>query len=137
MIGSTSSKLESFKGGAPISFELGENVAGGAVVLRESSYESSHRFDIARLIGDNVARTVAYNRLAPITSSQTYRQKMQRAFAAEFLSPFHLVDQMMEGDYHDEGTVEKVAAHFNVSPLSIKSSLANNGRIRRHDVWMS
>ncbi len=133
MIGSSASPA-AFREGAPLSFELAENVVIGRIVIR-SARSTSQRFDLARLLGDHIA-TPSGERLVPVTGSYTYRQKMQRAFAAEYLSPFNAVDQMMEGDYDDDNVIESVASHFEVSPLSIKASLANHGRIGREDVWV-
>jgi Zn-dependent peptidase ImmA (M78 family) len=55
---------------------------------------------------------------------------MQRSFAAEFLSPFDAVDEMLSGDYSLENQQE-VADHFNVSPMTIRTSLVNHKRIDR------
>jgi len=62
---------------------IDENATKGAVVLR-SKYETGRRFNLARLIGDRVAASPA-GRLMPATRTFTYRQKLQRAFAGEFL----------------------------------------------------
>jgi Zn-dependent peptidase ImmA (M78 family) len=69
-------------------------------------------------------------KILPATRADTYRQKIQRSFAAEFLSPFDAVDEMMGGDYSDERQ-EDVAEHFKVSPLTIRTLLVNHGRIER------
>ncbi|WP_265300612.1 ImmA/IrrE family metallo-endopeptidase [Verminephrobacter eiseniae] len=69
---------------------------------------------------------------SPATRSYTYRQKAQRAFAAELLSPFQAVDGMLDGDYSEEAQ-QDVAAHFNVSAVAIRTQLANHGRIDRFE----
>ena len=53
---------------------------------------------------------------------------MQRAFAAELLSPFASVDEMLGGDYSEEKQND-TAEHFNVSPMTIQTQLLNNRRI--------
>jgi hypothetical protein len=55
---------------------------------------------------------------------------MQRSFAAEFLSPFSAVDEMLAGDYSMESQ-QDVAEHFDVSPLTIQTLLMNHGRVER------
>jgi len=115
---------------APISFALDEGDRRN-VVLR-SKWKTGRRFELARLLGDQIAG--AYDgRLWPITRAFTYRQKMQRSFAAEFLSPFDAVDAMLDGDYSDEQQSE-VAEHYKVSPLTIRTLLVNHRKIGRDDI---
>ena len=57
---------------------------------------------------------------------------MQRAFAAELLSPLASVEDIMGGDY-SEDMQNKVARHFSVSPLAIQTQLLNNRKIDRVD----
>jgi Zn-dependent peptidase ImmA (M78 family) len=66
--------------------------------------------------------------LHPATRAHTYRQKTQRSFAAEFLSPFEAVDEMLANDYSIERQQE-VAEHFDVSPMTIDTLLKNHGWI--------
>ena len=57
---------------------------------------------------------------------------MQRAFAAELLSPNAAVDDMLKGDYSEDNQ-NKVAKHFSVSPMTIQSQLVNHGRLYLED----
>ncbi len=98
-------------------------------VLR-SRHETGRRFDLARLIGDRLLET--HDALRPATASYTYRQKFQKAFAAEFLCPIEAVDEFLSGDYSSDGQ-ESAAQHFMVSPMTINSLLKNHGRIYRDD----
>jgi hypothetical protein len=117
--------------GPNISFVLDESFDRNKVVLR-SKWKTGRRFELARLIGDRLAgRGVA--KLFPATRAYTYRQKMQRSFAAEFLSPFEAVDNMLTGDYSMENQLD-VAEHFEVSPLTIRTLLVNHGRLEREDL---
>ena len=110
----------------PLSFSLREDGPRSKIVLR-SRWETGRRFDLARIMGDVVAS--GHNGpLVAATRSSTYRQKLQRAFAAELLSPFDAVEEELRGDYSDEQQ-EEVAAHFNVSPLTIRTLLVNHRRI--------
>jgi hypothetical protein len=118
--------------GPNISFVLDERFDRNKVVLR-SKWKTGRRFELARLIGDRLAgRGVA--KLFPATRAYTYRQKMQRSFAAEFLSPFEAVDDMLAGDYSMENQLD-VAEHFEVSPLTIRTLLVNHGRLEREDLY--
>jgi hypothetical protein len=111
-----------------ISFALDESPMRGRIVLR-SKWGTGRRFELARILGDRIARQKS-SQLFPATRAYTYRQKMQRSFAAELLSPFDVVDEMLNGDYSLENQQE-VADHFNVSPMTIRTSLVNHRRIER------
>jgi len=115
--------------GPPISFALDNGLAKGRVVLR-SKWETGRRFDLARLLGDRIAS--ATGRLFPATRAHTYRQKIQRSFAAELLSPFETVDGMLSGDYSIDNRQE-VAEHFHVSEWTIHTLLVNHRRLERED----
>jgi hypothetical protein len=128
MAGVRPTVLSDKKSGGDISFTLEENAKKGRVVLR-SKWQTGRRFELARLLGDRIARQQTA-RLIPATRSYTYRQKLQRSFAAEFLSPFETVDEMLAGDYSMESQQE-VAEHFDVSPMTIRTLLVNHKRIER------
>ena len=117
-----------------ISFVLNQEDSRAQVSLK-SKWETGRRFELARLIGDRVlGNQMDYSaeRLFPATRASSYRQKMQRAFAAELLSPFASVDDMLDGDYSEEKQND-VAEHFNVSPMTIRTQLVNHRRIDRRD----
>ncbi len=117
-----------------ISFALDQD-GGRTRISLKSRWETGRRFDLARLIGDRVLGSrmgYAAERLFPVTRTRSYRQKMQRAFAAEFLSPFAAVDDMLDGDYSEEKQ-DEAARYFNVSPMTIRTQLVNHGRIDLDD----
>ena len=117
-----------------ISFVLDRESGDTRLSLR-SKWETGRRFDLARLIGDRLLHHHARHpaeRLLPATRAHSYRQKMQRAFAAELLSPFASVDDMLEGDYSEENQ-NAVAEYFKVSPMTISWQLVNHRRIDRED----
>lgn len=114
-----------------LSFALDDSATKGRVVLR-SKYETGRRFNLARLLGDRVAVT-AGGRLMPATRAYTYRQKLQRAFAGEFLCPFDALADTLQGDFSAEA-IEDAAAHFNVSDRTVRTLLANHGLIDREDL---
>jgi hypothetical protein len=122
--------LTSREPGPSMSFALDQGPATGRVVLR-SRWGTGRRFELARLLGDRIVRP-ANGRFFPATRAYTYRQKMQRSFAAEFLSPFAAVDEQLGGDYSLENQ-QDVAEHFSVSELTIRTLLLNHRRIERED----
>lgn len=101
-------------------------------VLLRSKWETGRRFELARLLGDHLVHRTQ-DPMRPVTRSSTHRQKVQRAFAAELLSPFNAVDNMLDGDYSMESQ-QDVAHHFGVSELTIRTLLANNNRIHRSEL---
>ncbi|MFN3075728.1 MAG: ImmA/IrrE family metallo-endopeptidase [Alphaproteobacteria bacterium] len=115
---------------AHLSFVLEEKAGACRVVLR-SRWDTGRRFDLARLLGDRLMNAAHNEHLYPATRAYTYRQKAQRAFAAEFLAPFSKVDAMLEDDYSDENRQEEVAEHFQVSPKTIHTLLVNHHRLER------
>ena len=117
-----------------ISFAFDRDGRRSRIALR-SKWKTGRRFELARLIGDRVfGNQIAgcVEPLYPATRTYSYRQKVQRAFAAELLSPFESVNDMLDGDYSEEMQNE-VAEHFTVSPLTIRTQLVNHRRIGRED----
>ena len=98
-----------------------------------SPWHTSRRFDLARLIGDRLFsenNLTMEEPLTPATRSYSYRQKAQRAFAAELLSPWETVKAMLNNDYSQENQ-EQVADHFAVSQITINTLVANHEGIGR------
>ena len=85
------------------------------------------RFEAARLLCDALVAP-ASDYWLPATDNKTSRQKVQRAFAAEFLCPIESLDDFLSGGYSQE-RIEDAAEHFGISPLAVSSHLANNSRI--------
>ena len=108
-----------------------ENSKKGRVVLR-SAREQGRRFAIARLLADRLLD--GHNELLhPATGTYTYRQKMQRAFAGEFLCPIHSLLDFLNDDFSDEKQ-QDAAEHFNVSPLTVATLLVNNDYLDREEL---
>jgi len=123
--------LDQDASGSPTSFALDRGASSGSVVLR-SRFRSGRRFELARLVADRIAAPQG-ERLHLATRAYTYRQQMQRAFAAELLSPFEAVAAKLGGDYSNEAQ-EDAAAHFQVSPLTIRTLLVNHKRLDREEL---
>ena len=123
--------LNELSSNSNLSFALDDSKESGRVVLR-SKWKTGRRFDLTRLLGDRIAGG-ASEALFPATRMRTYRQKLQRSFAAEFLCPFEALEDMLQGDYSEE-MQEESANHFNVSPLTVRTLLVNHRRIDRDDL---
>ncbi len=123
--------LKSDTAGGKMSFALDRNQTDSRVVLH-SRYRTGRRFQVARLLAD---RLVAPSRgqLHAATRAYTYRQKMQRSFAAELLSPFEAVDHVLNGDYSAEAQ-QDAAEHFQVSERTILTLLVNHRRLAREEL---
>lgn len=131
MAGAVEAVVEPPDSAAPISFVLGRPDDTARIVLR-SKWREGRRFELARLLGDrNIV--LGHRALSLATRAGTYRQKAQRAFAAEFLSPFEEVEARLGGDYSAESQMD-VADAFRVSPLQIRTMLVNHGRLSRREL---
>ena len=113
-----------------LSFAVDGTDSSSRVVLR-SKWEAGRRFDLARILGDRL--TAPEGRLYPATGALTYRQKLQRAFAAELLCPFEALDGFLGSDVSEDAQ-RGAAEHFQVSELMVSTILANHGRVDRPDI---
>jgi len=112
-----------------VSFPFGVNdkSSGRFGFALSRSKPESRRFDTARLLGDQII-TGLNERLIPATASSTLRQKMQRAFAAEFLCPSKVVAErtsnVQTGDELAK-VLSQTAEEFNVSEAIIEHHFDN------------
>ncbi len=91
------------------------------------SNNTGRRFEAARFLADHLLAP-AKDRWLPETDAKTARQKIQRAFAAEFLCPIDGLKNFLNDDFSSDA-IEDAGNHFGVSPLAVRSHLANNGVI--------
>ncbi len=118
-------------GNVTLAFALdNENTGKGSVVLR-SAWEQGRRFEIARLLADRLMDEKG-ELLHPATRAYTYRQKMQRAFAGEFLCPVESLLGFLNEDFSDEKQ-QDAAEYFNVSSHTVATLLVNNDHLDRED----
>jgi hypothetical protein len=117
---------------SPLAFALDDESHGSGCVALRSHYSTGRRFELARLLGDRIASGLD-EPMIPATRSHTYRQKLQRAFAAELLCPFEALEAFLDGDYSEQAR-EDAAEHFSVSERTVWTLLVNNGRLERHAV---
>jgi hypothetical protein len=101
-------------------------------LLLKPSSATSRRFEIARLIGDQVG-VESTERWKPVTTSVTARQKYQRAFAAELLCPWdqlqtRFVGMPLNRDFLQERIAE-TADEFQVAEEVVWRNLENRGTL--------
>ncbi len=113
-----------------LAFALDNDGEGTRMAFRSKGGETGRRFELARLIGDRLFGGTGP--LFPVTQAYGYRQRAQRAFAAELLSPFDAVNEMLGNDDSDEKQAD-IAQHYQVSPRVIQTLLVNKGRISLQD----
>ena len=94
-----------------------------SVVLRSGNLPG-RRFELARLLGDRAL--VGDGSLFPATSTSSYRQKVQRAFAAELLCPWDAAEPMLHAVVSEDDATD-VANHFGVSPLLLMNRILDHG----------
>ena len=116
------------RGPAALPYALDDAAGDKSLIVLPGKREVGRRFALARVLGDRLMNREGA--LHAATHAYTYRQKAQRSFAAEFLAPFDVVEEMLRGDYSDENQ-QDVAEHFQVSPMVVNTLLKNHGRIER------
>ncbi len=89
----------------------------------------ARRFEAARFIADYLSAEGG-DQWFPITDAATARQKVQRAFAAEFLCPIDSLRAYLGDEFLPEA-LEDAAEHFGISEMAVKSHLANHYLIPR------
>ena len=138
LAGTTAEVINSNQQGGGFSWVFRQDDKPARVALR-SKWKTGRRFELARLLGDNLFSENISNGvepLSPATRSHSYRQKAQRAFAAELLSPWPVVKEMLGNDYSEENQ-EQVAEHFSVSSMTIYTLLMNNMDVSTEDRMLS
>lgn len=99
------------------------------VVLKRSRRLENRRFALSRLVADHLIAPLG-DVLLPATDARTSRQKLQRAFAQELLCPINAlkdflgINALQDSPLADDD-IDEAAAHFEVSPLVIKTALVN------------
>lgn len=92
---------------------------------------SARRFEAARCVADYLS--YAADRWHPVADTATARQKMQRAFATEFLCPIHSLKEYLGAEFSPEA-IEDAADYFGISEVAIQNHLANHRLIARTSV---
>ena len=110
--------------GAPFGIAIREGRADRARLFFRRRNRPGRRFEAARFIADHLV-TPPDEPWLPSTDAKTARQKLQRAFAAEFLAPIDALLGFLDDDFSDEA-VEDAGAEFGISSLAVRSHLVNN-----------
>jgi len=92
-----------------------------------SIMQKSIRFQLARLIGDELIRSASDQGWLACTESHTWRQAFQRAFAAEVLCPPDIVQERFESPTFalPDEIIEDVACQYEVSEMVVRNHLQN------------
>ena len=114
---------------APMGLAVRTGTGNDLKLLFRKKNRPARRFEAARFIADHLCAQES-DRWLPITDAATARQKLQRAFAAEFLCPIDALRNYL-GNEFAEGAFEDAAEHFGISEIAIKSHLANHRLIPR------
>ncbi len=128
MAGTTAALTARPRGDAVLSYALDNATGTQSWIVLTGRHATARRFALARVVGDRLMQHSGA--LHPATHAYTYRQKAQRAFAAELLAPFEAVEEMLHGDYYEDRQLD-AADYFSVSPMVINTLLKNHGRIER------
>ena len=112
-----------------VGFRTGDN-SSMRVCLRRR-HPLSRRFEAARLLGDALLSTDV-DVLSPVTDRSTARQRLQRAFAQEFLCPVDALASMVSLPSPHEDELLEAAEHFRVSEFAVRSALVNRELVGRH-----
>lgn len=99
--------------------------AESKVVIQRRN-EVGRRFAVARLIGDELL-TNATGQFSVAAESKTYRQKFQRAFAAELLCPTERLIDYLGNNINDEEKIVEAAKYFYVSEQVVENIIKNSG----------
>jgi len=118
--------------GLHFSFALDKSADAGRLVLRKTNWKTNRRFELARLLGDRIF-TPGSEVFLPATRAQTYRQKWQRAFAAELLCPAAALIARIAGDVSSE-SIEAAAEEFEVADMVVSSLLVDHGMLDRDGI---
>ena len=128
LAGTTVKALQEGEDVSPISWVFNFNQNGHSRIVLRPRWATGRRFDLARLIADRLFSAMlpsGSDPMLPATRSYSYRQKAQRAFAAELLCPRAAVKEMLGNDYSEENQ-EQVANYFSVSSMVIANGLQND-----------
>lgn len=116
---------------APLSGGFRNGVINGRTkVIWPSPRLENQRFFLARMIG--AALVLAPDEhIVPVTNRDSALQKVERSFAQEFLCPWAALDTFTDEHGMDDDALVDAAEHFQVSQLTVRSTLVNRGKISR------
>jgi hypothetical protein len=110
---------------APYSASIGDMENDDSRIILNRRPVTSRRFAACRLLGDRLLGSDA-GRLSAATDAGTSRQKFQRAFASGLLCPFDALMDVLGKAAPSDDDIEDAAAHFQVSPRLVYTTLVNH-----------
>ncbi|NUQ76075.1 MAG: hypothetical protein HUU21_21250 [Polyangiaceae bacterium] len=115
----------------PLSGGFRNGVASGRTkIIWSSSRLANQRFFLARMIGAALVLGPDEH-IVPVTNRYSALQKVERAFAQEFLCPWAALDAFTNEHGLDDDALVEAAEHFQVSEWTVRSTLVNRGKISR------
>lgn len=106
----------------------GTSTATAINPLLASRHPSYRHFIMARSLYEHMVSSPGSN--AILTTSSTSRQRINRAFAAEFLAPASDIAKRIQGPWVNDSIVEEIADVFGVSSMTIMHQISNHGLAR-------
>ena len=103
-----------------------------SLVVLEKRRSDARRFELCRMLGDVIWS--GNDKLGPVSTAKSARQKFQRTFAQSFLCPFADLEEYLENDHPTDEGIHAAAHHFLVSELMVQSLLVNKGVMARREV---
>jgi hypothetical protein len=116
--------LPDFSSHARIGLAVRSGANGHCKLIFRKKNRPARRFEAARFIADFLS-SEGRDRWLPVTDAATARQKLQRAFAAEFLCPIESLRTYLGSEFLPEA-FEDAAEYFGISEMAVKSHLANH-----------
>lgn len=113
---------------------LGVRTSSGAETILHFRKRNppGRRFEAARFLAEHLTSPTE-DRWLPLVDRGSARQKLQRAFAAELLAPIKDLQDFI-GPSGTSERMEEAGEVYGVSPLAIRSQLANHGLLAPDDV---
>ncbi|MFZ1728692.1 MAG: hypothetical protein WAV84_01070 [Bacteroidota bacterium] len=99
-----------------------------SLALKETARASSQMFTYCRALGEYFA--MGEKKVGVVSSIDSWGQQLNRAFAAEFLLPVHLLRERIPGSIVHSERIEDLATEFHVSAILIRHQLENQTSIR-------
>ena len=116
---------------SPIGLGIRERGTSNLTLRFRRQSRSARRFEAARFLADQLTAPDD-DRWLPQTDMATMRQKMQRAFAVEFLMPIDDLRDFLGSDVTVEA-IDDASARYGISALAVSSHLINHGVIPARD----
>jgi len=124
-------KDHSNKSATPMPLALKKHKGDKMDVFIGSSWGTTRRFSATRILGDWLDQPGSEERLIPAGEARTVSQQFQRAFAQEFLCPYETLLSRIQTEDPDDDNILDAANYFGVSPMVVRSTLVNKGRLGR------